>query len=322
VSTMQFLASLPAILGLAGFVVYYLLSRHRDGDKITVDIVAKLRQAIPERLPANPGMLGRTVLATLIERDAQLRSKISDQDYQLLRLTLHQQFVTSVIVYGLCALVFFAGVGLYAYVSSRPAPLSIESIAAQSTDPESGGLAVDLDPLRITWSAKGDPEDIVVYLEAMANHLRTEGRSVRSTELQVVFSAAEYHSILADREHGGSNQVRAILQTSHAPFFSSEFPIRVGTTILAAHIEPLRIKIVGMIDRSSIPYYNFEANLLLWGTARGKASMPVSYGGQILYGRNDFRLNSALHYDFSSAKLAYIGPDDSRTVRTQLLGFD
>jgi hypothetical protein len=69
---MKFLGSLPALLGLTGFIVYYFLLRNRGGDKITVEIVAKLRATIPERLPADPKKLSPSALAALIEGDAQL----------------------------------------------------------------------------------------------------------------------------------------------------------------------------------------------------------------------------------------------------------
>ena len=319
---MKFLSSLPALLGLTGFVVYYFLARHRGGDRITADIVARLRQNIPDRLPEHPETLGRAALMALLEGDTQLRASVSEQDFQLLRDALRQQFITSVLVYGLSVLVFLAGVGLYVYVSTRPTPVTISSIAAESTDSQAAGMAVDLDPLRVSWSAAGDPEDIAVVLEAMDSHRRTEPKTVRSTESQVVFSPAEYQSILGSRNHGESNRVRAVLQTARSSFFSSEFPIQVGTTIIAVHIEPLRVKIIGMIDNSAIPNYNFEAKLLLWARAGQAAPAPMSYGGNIEYGHNDFLLNSALHYDWASAKLAYLGPDDRRTVRTQLLGFE
>ena len=40
--------------------------------------------------------------------------------------------------------------------------------------------------------------------------------------------------------------------------------MRVGTTILAVHIEPMRIKIMGVIDNVAIQNYDFEAKLLVW----------------------------------------------------------
>jgi hypothetical protein len=117
---MQFLSSLPALLGITGFVVYYFISRNRGGDRITLDIVAKLRREVPERFPPEATKLDSATLAKLVESDTILRSKVGEQDFQLLRDALRQQFITSVIVYGLCAFIFLAGTGLYVYVSIRP----------------------------------------------------------------------------------------------------------------------------------------------------------------------------------------------------------
>jgi hypothetical protein len=322
VSAMKFLGSLPALLGLTGFIVYYFLLRNRGGDKITVQIVAKLRATIPERLPADPKRLNPSALAALIEGDAQLRSQVSRQDFQLLREALRQQFITSVIVYGLCVLVFLAGVGLYVYLSTRPTPVSVTAITTQSSDPDALGLATDLDPLRVSWAAAGDPEDISVLLEGMDSHRRTAVKMVRSTESRVTFVPEDYRPILESREHAGANRLRALILSARASFFSSEFSMRVGTTILAAHIDPLRVKIIGMIDNTAIPNYDFEAKLLLWAKAPHKEPAPITYGGSIRYGHNDFMLDPALKYDWGSAKLVYIGPDDRRVVRTQLLGFE
>lgn len=38
-SATKFLSSLPALLGLTGFIVYYFLARHRGGDRITSEII-------------------------------------------------------------------------------------------------------------------------------------------------------------------------------------------------------------------------------------------------------------------------------------------
>ena len=97
--------------------------------------------------------------------------------------------------------------------------------------------------------------------------------------------------------------------------------MRVGTTILVVHIEPMRIKIMGVIDNTAIQNYDFEAKLLVWAAASGHRPEPVTYGGRIKYGHNDFPLDPTLQYDWSTVKLAFLGPDDRRIVRTQLLGF-
>jgi hypothetical protein len=317
----QFLSSLPALLGLTGFAVYYFLLRNRGGDRITLDIVAKLRQAAPDRLPAQPERLDPAALAKLIEGDNTLRSKISDQDFELLRDALRQQFIVAIVVYVLCGMVFLAGVGLYVYMANRPSPLSISSISAESTEAAAQGLAVDLDSLRVRWAASGEPEDIAVSLEALDSQRRTAAKTVRSSQGQAIFPAAEYRGILTHREREGENRLRAVFQAAKSLFFSPEVSMKVGTTIMVVHIEPMRIKIIGTIDNAAIQNYDFEAKLLIWASAPKQQPSPVTLGGRIQYGQNDFRLDPALQYNWRNVKLAFLGPDDPRVVRTVFLGF-
>jgi hypothetical protein len=285
---MQFLSTLPAILGLTGFVVYFFLARNRKGDRITLDIVGKLRREAPDRLAPGSEKLDAASLAKLIEGDATLRAKVSEQDFELLRDALRQQFITSLMVYGVCGLIFLAGIVFFVYMSVRPTPVSLSSISAESTEQVAQGLAVDLDSLWVHWSSQGDPEDVGVALEEMDTQRRTAAKTVRSTEGEVVFSAEDYAGILKNRAHGGQNRLRVVIQTAKEAFMSSEFAMRVGTTILAARVEPLRIKIMGMIDNRVIDFYDFEAKFLVWASASGQAPSPITYGGQIKYGQNDF----------------------------------
>ena len=69
------------------------------------------------------------------------------------------------------------------------------------------GLPVDLDGLRVRWSAAGDPEDIRVSLEEMDHQHRTPAKTVRSTEGQITFAPDEYREILNHRDHNGENRL-------------------------------------------------------------------------------------------------------------------
>lgn len=317
-----FLTSLPALLGLTGFVIYYLVRRGRGANQVTLKIVAKLRRTSPGRLPSGAEKFDTTTLAKLIDSDAGLRAQVDAQDFQLLRDALRQDFLSGLAVYGLCAVVFFGGLAFYVWSLSLPHAVSISSIGAESTDSRARDAAVDLDSLKIHWLSSGDPEDVSVALQAMDTTRQTVSRTVRSSDGSITIQPADYYDILTNRDHGGQNLLRVVVQSSKKAFYSPAFPMYVATRILAARMDARRIKIVAMIDDSPIPFYDFEAKLLLWGRQPGQKPAPITYGGNIHYGRNDIHLDPNVTYDFSSAKLLYFGPDDSRFVRTELFNFD
>lgn len=320
-SAIQFLSTLPALLGLTGFVIYYFVIKNQGGDRVTLDIITKLRQSAPQHLPPNAEKIDVATLVKLIENDTTLRGKINDQDFKLLNSALSHQFITSIVVYIICAILFIVGAALYVYISIRPVPLALSSISVQSTNEKAQGLPVDLDDLKVQWASSGEPEDVSIALEDMASGHRTTSKSVRSTEGHVEFEPDEFKSILTSRQHNGKNRLRAVFQSSKASFVSPEFDMMVGVTILAVHIEPLRIKLMGMIDNIAVDNYSFEAKFLVWAKRVGKDATPITYGGQIEYGHNDVMLDATLTYDWSTTKLVYFGPDDQRVVRTELLGF-
>ena len=150
---------------------------------------------------------------------------------------------------------------------------------------------------------------------------RTTLKSVRSSEGHVEFSPEELRPVLKVRSHKGINRLRAVFQSSNTSFASEEFDMYVGTTILAARIEPLRIKMAEMIDNTALDNYSFEAKLVIWEQAPGHDADVFTYGGQMSSGNSDIRLDPALQYRWDDVKLVYLGPDDARIVRTELLGF-
>src|SRR5262249_45958176 len=99
-STLTFLAGLPAILGLVGFVIYSLLRNQLVGGQITRDILAKVRVANPATLPPS-GTLTKQQLFELLKSDAALKATVGGQDFLLLQQALRNEFIITVIVYSL-----------------------------------------------------------------------------------------------------------------------------------------------------------------------------------------------------------------------------
>lgn len=123
----SFLASLPAILGLAGFVLYHILGSNRSGDDISRRIVDKLR-AVAAPTPELDKRLTPKQLAGLLERQRELKQRVDSQDYALLMRSLKQQFWTTLVVYvlglGFCAWSVYLYVGTIAKPGTAPTPVS------------------------------------------------------------------------------------------------------------------------------------------------------------------------------------------------------
>jgi hypothetical protein len=112
-----FLSALPALLGLTGFVLYQILGTHKSGDEISLRIVAKLRCGLggdaPPDLRLTPKQVGR-----LLEQQHRFREIAGEQDFRLLKQTLTQQFVITVLVYVLA--VGFCSWSVYLFIHSSP----------------------------------------------------------------------------------------------------------------------------------------------------------------------------------------------------------
>jgi hypothetical protein len=95
----------------------------------------------------------------------------------------------------------------------------------------------------------------------------------------------------------------------------------VGTATTRAAPRSMLLPRDTMIDNSAIPYYDFDAKLLVWASLQGGPSEPITIGGHIKYGSNDFHLDPSAKYDWTSRKLVYFGPDDLHIVKITFLGF-
>lgn len=310
----EFFASLPAILAILGFVVFQFMKSHSKGDPATIKIVEKLRIDLPERFEEHSS-LNSQQLHSLLSEDNSLRAKVSEQDFLLLQQTLKQQHISTLVVYSLCAILFIVGVGLFTYQITKPEPLVIDNVNISSANPDAQGLPVDLDNLIVQWSAAGTTEDITAYIESIETRDRSRELRVRSDTGSVEFMRDDYSNLLINRQFPGWNRVRAVFQSGDNYFYSSEYKLHVGLTILAINFGE-KVKIGAMIDNSVVQRYNFEARIVAWNKSEPDT---ISLGGTITNGQQDYPIEYSEQYDWGNAKIAYLGPDDTRLIRKKVV---
>jgi hypothetical protein len=304
------------MLAILGFVVFQLL-RGRTSGRITSEIVAKLRNDVPadaDRLKGlRPAQLERRIAG-----DQTLKRHVDKQDFKLLQQALHQEFITSLVVNILAAILFIVGVAMFVYQSTRPKPLGVSSIHVESDVTEAQGWAVDLDPIKVTWHADGEPTDVDVFLEHTQTGQRSGKVRVRASAGAVVIAPSDYSSILADRKKGASNAVRAVVQGPRSSFTSENVELRIGITVMVLATlddgsHKGRLKVAALIDRSSIPFYSFKARIALF--KKKAVADGVTFGDEMIYGKSSFTVGEPTKIDWDRLRIIYFGPDDNRLIR-------
>ena len=316
-----FLSSLPALLAVVVAVVFQLL-RGRSSGRVTSRIVGKLRKDAPDRAGSYASLRPAQV-ERLLTSDQGLRKLVDAQDFKLLKLALRQEFVLAIFVNSLATLLFIVGIALFVWNVSRPLPLLISAIHLESDSSDAGGLAVDLDPLLVTWTSSGEPKDVEVCLENVVTGRRSRPVRAQSLNHRVTFPAGSYDEVLSERALNKLNRVRVIVQGPREMFRSLDLDLRVGHTILvlvsvdAAKADAATVTVAAMIDRQRVPFYDFDAKVALF-PRRGVVG-GVSLGDRFVYGDPPHSVADARTIDWQRTKVVYFGPLEPKTVRTELV---
>ncbi len=254
---------LLAVLALVAWLVHRLLQHQAQGSAITAAIVAKLRQQAAPVGDAYAIMSARA-LARQLHRDHDLRSRITDQDFELLRSALCQQFWLAVGVYaGATALV---GIGIFTLFELQPRPPRITGWQLQSATPEAEGKAVDTDDLVLTWKAAGCANDIELWLENVQTGQAIPIQHTSSAQQQLRLPQGSYRELLSSRELHGVNRIRAVAKTAGGATISPEWDLHVGMTVLIFTDSPDYVHVSALIDKSTahLPQYSIEGALITW----------------------------------------------------------
>jgi hypothetical protein len=217
---------------------------------------------------------------------------------------------------GAVVLMFVLGYVFYARGEPTPVGLRLESFHLESLAPEAKGLAVDTDTLRLTWNSQGTTMDVQVALENVQTGRRTTWERVASSEGSLLFAPSAYRDLLAERERGAFNRVRAVVNAGEKTWRSQEFNLLVGLTVMAyVRPESSDLCISALIDDSAVQGYDFEARAAIWTKS---PSRPHSVGGPV-HTTTCFSITDLRAIRWDNVRLGYLGPDDSRVVRTTTL---
>jgi hypothetical protein len=322
-SSLSFLAGLPALLGVAGFFAYLWVGQAKIGGDILKDIVGKLRTNPNLDLKAY-GNLSPAKLGRIVASDTSVRDAVNDQDQKLLRLLIIFQHSLTVIV----LLVSASLVALSVWLFTRPEPLSVLAKPPSALNKDAEGLLVDLDPIGVEWQSQGMPESVTVYLENVDTQARSDKRTLGADIRNVVFTPVEVHGVATDRLYHHKNRIRTVVEWSKGKSTSQPVEMLVGIDVELALYGRLITPsgkagvvhtMVATIDESTagLPKdYCFTADLV----GRSKANAVV-IPLKSCNADTDVSVPGLNTIDWQRPLgLIYNSPDDRRIVRTKVSG--
>jgi hypothetical protein len=313
-TTTAFLSSLPAILGLTGFIVVSFLRHNSRGNATTRQILDKVRRDAPDVARSFQGLSGKQFEKVILE-DQAIKRVLGKRDYEILREALRQQFILSLVVYFICAALVCFGVLMFLRQISLPPKLEINAIGLASDNETAKGKAVDLDDLQVTWKFAGTPEDVVIYLENAQTNRRSAELRTSSTHERLIFARDMFRPCLLERAPGRSNRIRVVCQAKHAVFRSDEFDLWVGINIWGFYDQEKRsVRLTAMIDHTLVQEYPFEAKVTVWTKEPAKL---LTFGGT-MRGMGDYPVENPEIIRWETMGIIYLGPGDQTLVRATL----
>lgn len=228
---------------------------------------------------------------------------------------------------GLFALVFFVTPTTPQRPDDMP-PLSLANWDIRSEDKSAEGLAVDTDPLTISWRAGGDAHDLEIWLENVQTTKASRVLRTSASQHKVTFAREDYVDVLSSRTPGTVNRVRVVANAlpSGQRAISQEFDLHVGLTVLLTADRPDVLHVSALIDDSTaaLPMYAFKGtlvNMIVDDRAEGRGSVSEMVADSAWFRnpmaevplpgvKTDPKFWNNLYF-------IYEGPGDSRLVRTK-----
>jgi hypothetical protein len=304
-STLSFLSSLPAILGIVGFVIYQILKRSAAEEPVIKAILDKLSYQEPQILDSLKH-LNAAQKEKLLKSDYALREKLSEKDREILDKALSQQFKLNLFVYTLCGGLLIAGIVLYL----KPKPLQIDSINIQDTSTNSPDFLVDIDPITITWTSSGEDGQIYVVLENAQTGQQSKRIRALASDGKVKIDPDPYWNfdkVLSNRTPNENNRIRAIVYTDRRSFPSKYFEIKVGVKIICFPQQPNLLTFNAIVDNRIVDNFHFAPRLALFTDDK--------FNGRKLFEAKEFGPNPSIEIDtpskYSPVDMAFaVNPSD------------
>jgi hypothetical protein len=314
VTNLDFLAGLPAVLGIGGYVAYHLSRSREQASPILKTIVAIIGQK-GEALPELDGRLAAKHVFSLLARSPELRRRLEPKDYALLESVMKRDERSHVFAMIGLVVALLMSLGAYAYLQTHKPRIVSASVAAGARSGSPTSVANTIDDLVVSWNHSGENQPFTLsVLSANAPEAKVV-KHVMAADHTARLSAAELRALWPHPALGNKTALRVEFSDDNG--FKSFGPFDVVMALeLMYVVDGRHLTVASMNGQGMLVPHSFESKCVAWPkTAKNGKAQPRSLSLSSSNGKATGDFASDFDPDPKSLKCVYFGSYPIELVR-------
>ena len=313
---MDFLAALPAALGVGAYVAFHISRSRNSASPILAAIVGIIKKK-GGALPELDERLSAAQVYRLIAKKPELRRSLEPKDYALLESIMKRDERAHLFAIVAMIISLLASLGAYAYLQSRHPAVVSASIASS----ESGG-ANTVDDLTVSWTHSGENGPFTVSAVDAGNAAMRVTKQVMLSDHALRLDAAELRPLWPHPVPGTPRSLR--LEFSGEDGSKTFGPFDVAVAIELTYFLDGREVTVAVTDgQGQLVQHPLEAKCLAWPmSATDGTADPQTLSFASPTGKATASFADDFIPDPSTLKCVYLGTHPTGLVRYRNLHAD
>lgn len=309
VTNLDFLAGLPTVLGIGGYVAYYVGRLRERSSPILKSIVEIIKQK-GVSLPELDQRLTAKQVFMLVQNSPELRRKLEKRDYELLESVMRRDERSHLFAIVGLLISLLTSFGAYAYIQTTKPKIISASLKSLLSGPPN-----TFDDIELQWSHSGNNEPYLVRVTSAEFPEVSISKQVMAADHRVRLNASELENFWPHPKLDQSWQLRVefLNDTSNSTF--GPFDVVTALEILY-FIDDKVITVASMDGQNALMHHSFEVKCVAWPRrAINGITVPESVTLTTSAGKATTSFNTTESLDPNSLKCVYLGSAPQELVR-------
>ena len=306
-TNLDFLAGLPAVLGVGGYVAFQITRLRENASpilKAIVDIIKSKGQSLPEL----DGRLTAKQVFALLQKSPELRKTLGEKDYSLLEFVMKRDERSHLLaIIGMAAALLMSLVA-YGYIqTNKPKIVSASVSATNERSNVSSSTPNTIDDLVVNWTHSGENKGFTVKAMNANKPEAVITKQVMAADHVLRMDSKEIRTLWPNPKLGEKTPLRIEFSDENGTTGFGPFDVVTALEILY-FAEGSKITVASMNGQSTLISLAYEARCVAWPKkAKNRKAEPEALSVKTTNGKATAEFPRDFDIDVASLKCVYFG---------------